>query len=298
MTVLCACAGQKADSSFTPRVTNAAYTSSGPTVCIDEAHNNSHTAKGLYRPFAELLEHDGYTVHRSRRRLDAGMPADCRIFVTANGAGGKTYKLFGLNLPTKSRERRHLSAFTPVEIDSMRAWVERGGSLLLVADHHPYGSAATALSQALGVEMGGGFTQAANVDPERPRDHSQLMFSRENGLLGDHPIIRGRNATEEVQSVVSYTGQSLASATGTPLLILGDSAVDYIPAEGRFERRPALGTAQAFALSIGKGRVVVLGEAAALTAQVDDKGNRFGMQSRPGNQRFALNVMHWLSRLL
>ena len=34
----------------------------GPLVCVDEAHNNYHTANGRYRPFADLLRGDGYWV--------------------------------------------------------------------------------------------------------------------------------------------------------------------------------------------------------------------------------------------
>jgi hypothetical protein len=53
----------------------------------------------------------------------------------------------------------------------------------------------------------------------------------------------------------------------------------------------------------GDGRVVVLGEAGFLTAQLirwtDGTETRFGLNV-PGNddQQFALNVVHWLSRLL
>jgi len=44
--------------------------------------------------------------------------------------------------------------------------------------------------------------------------------------------------------------------------------------------------------------VAWLGEAAMLTAQVDD-GHRFGMNMTGiDNRQFALNVMHWLSRLM
>ena len=75
-------------------------------------------------------------------------------------------------------------------------------------------------------------------------------------------------------------------------------AVDYVPAGPTLQARAADGRAQAIALEIGTGRVVVMAEAAALTAQIDDKGARFGMQL-PGtdNQQFAVNIVRWLSRL-
>ena len=298
LSILVACTAQKVDPSYTPRIAHPAYAGNGPVVCMDEAHNNSHTAQGLYRPFADLLAKDGFRIRSLKSGLGRGMPRGCRVLITVNAAGGRTYKLFGMNLPTKSRERRHLSAFSAAEIDTIVHWVEGGGSVLLVADHYPYGGAASALGKALGVDMSEGFTEASNVDSARPRDHSRLAYSRDNGLLRDHPITNGRSPNERVKRVVTFTGQSLASTSGTALLVLGDSAVDYVPPPPTFQGRPANGRAQAIALEIGKGRVFVMAEAAALTAQIDDKGDRFGMQlSGADNQQFALNIVRWLGRL-
>jgi hypothetical protein len=54
-------------------------------------------------------------------------------------------------------------------------------------------------------------------------------------------------------------------------------------------------------MRFGKGRVIVLGEAAMLSAQIITGPNeiKFGM-NRPGsdNRQLALNIMHWLSGLL
>ena len=57
------------------------------------------------------------------------------------------------------------------------------------------------------------------------------------------------------------------------------------------------------ALRYGLGRVVILGEAAMLTAQVvsvPGKPARKAGMNAPGNdnRQFALNVMHWLSGVL
>ncbi|MEP6610160.1 MAG: hypothetical protein ABJA83_16005 [Burkholderiaceae bacterium] len=295
--ILGACAGQKADAAYTPRVAHPAYVAGGPVVCIDEAHNNAHTADGLYRPLAELLVKDGFRIRRVKSNLFHGLSDECKVFVSVNAAGGRTYRVFGLNLPTRSREHRHESAFAPAEIDRIQSWVRDGGSLLLVADHYPYGSAASALAHALGVDMSGGLTEASNVDSADPRDHSRLSYSRENGLLRDHPITNGRSPNERVRRVVTFTGQSVASDAGVALLVLGDSAVDYMRSGSTLEGRSAAGRAQCVALELGKGRVVVMAEAAALTAQIDDRGHRFGMQL-PGNdnQQFALNTVRWLAR--
>ena len=64
------------------------------------------------------------------------------------------------------------------------------------------------------------------------------------------------------------------------------------------------GRAQGAALTFGQGRVVVLGEAGMLSAQVatvndPPRTTRFGMNV-PGydNRQFLLNILHWLSGLL
>jgi hypothetical protein len=46
--------------------------------------------------------------------------------------------------------------------------------------------------------------------------------SRTNGLLGNHPVMKGINR------IVTFTGQSLSSKLGTSLLLLGDSAKDLV----------------------------------------------------------------------
>ena len=65
-------------------------------------------------------------------------------------------------------------------------------------------------------------------------------------------------------------------------------------------RRPAAGRSQGLAFTLGRGRVVVLGEAAMLSAQIGGP-QRFKMgMTVPGNddRQFALNVLHWLTRVL
>jgi hypothetical protein len=55
------------------------------------------------------------------------------------------------------------------------------------------------------------------------------------------------------------------------------------------------------AMAFGKGRVVVLGEAAMLSAQIITGPNamKFGMNRTDiDNRQLALNIMHWLSGLL
>ena len=57
---------------------------------------------------------------------------------------------------------------------------------------------------------------------------TSLVFSRQNHLLGDHPITRGRDDSERVNKVQTFTGTSLKGPEGSvPILKLADTAVDY-----------------------------------------------------------------------
>ena len=83
--------------------------------------------------------------------------------------------------------------------------------MFLISDHWPYGSAVSSLARRFDVVMGEGLVEdAEHHDPERGASH--LVFSEDNGLLRDHPIVRGRNPSEQVRNVLTFTGQSLQSS--------------------------------------------------------------------------------------
>ncbi|HEY5403134.1 MAG TPA: hypothetical protein VIK24_09700, partial [Pyrinomonadaceae bacterium] len=82
-------------------------------------------------------------------------------------------------------------------------------------------------------------------------------------------------------------------------LKLADTAKDT-PDRSGTTFTSAAGRAQALAFKFGKGRVVVQGEAAMLSAQIAG-ANKFKMgMNVPGtdNKQYALNVLHWLSGML
>jgi hypothetical protein len=151
---------------------------------------------------------------------------------------------------------------------------------------------------------------AYTTDHERADDGraSILSYSAGRGLADSHPIIKGRDSTEAVRRVVCFTGQSLSGPPGAvSLLTLSEHAVDLLVRLGDNldhvkpeQRRAAGGRSQGLAFTFGKGRVVVLAEAAMLTAQVaGSRRTPVGMNA-PGNddRQFALNVMRWLGGAL
>lgn len=324
-------AQQGPDTTWTPDVAHPAYHGSGPRVGIDEAHLNFHTAAGNYRPFATLLRADGYRVEASTARFTRESLAAFDVLVIANARGA-----MGIEALTTP-------AFTPEECTAVRDWVRGGGSLLLIADHAPFGTAAESLSRQFGVDMSKGwaFDTTAGNSQGNP---TFLRYDRENGLLGTHPILQGRDEGERISRVVTFTGQSLSVPAGADVLLrLSPAAQDRLPptpeeAQAQAARRQqvvdsvvaamrargvadttaaiatpvrdtspqrfasAAGRAQGLALTLGSGRVVILGEAAMLSAQVAQIPGREPMRmgmNVPGSddQQFALNILHWLSRL-
>jgi hypothetical protein len=281
-------AQQLADPEFNTSVANPAYTKNGPRVLFDEAHHNFHTSEGRYKPFVDLLLNDGYRIVRNREPFTKASLSSFKVLVIANALGAEEMDDKGADA----------SAFTEEECAAVQEWVKGGGSLFLIADHAPFGGAAAALATRFGVDMNNGYT----FDPQNSvaGSPSQLIFSRENKLLASHPILEGRNEEERINLLRSFTGQSLKGPEGSVAILgLSASAADS-PGFEATSPVSAAGRAQALALKFGKGRVVVQGEAAMLSAQISGTEKRRMGMNVPGNdnKQYALNVMHWLSGFL
>jgi hypothetical protein len=291
-------AQQQADKSYKPKVDAPVFQGSGKVVVIDEGHNNFHTATGRYEPFANLLRADGLIVKPGVVKFDENALTGIDALVIANA------------LPP--RDRSSDTAFTLEECAALEAWVRSGGALWLVADHAPFGAATQNLANVFGFQMGDGWV----YEPTSGGLTTQIEFDRKSGALGNHPITNGLNAKEAIKKVKSFSGQSLTLPPGgVALLSLGAGArearsnKDLSDAEMAFKKRQApmdaavAGRVQGFALEHGAGRLVVLGEAAMITAQRVNFGNgqsqTVGMGSRSiDNEQFALNINRWLLRAL
>ena len=281
--------GEDSDESFSLAVAQPAYATSGPKVLVDEAHHNFHTIGGRYQPFATLLRNDGYEVSANFVIFSRESLQGQNVLVVAGALHNN------LRAPQPGRP-----AFSDAEADAVRDWVREGGSLLLVTDHPPFGAANEILVSRFGIESSKSYLRdKANAEVTQGGNDGWLVFSRANGLLRAHAITEGRAPAERLNSVETFSGQSLKGpAESTSILATADSARDH-PPKLADPVKSAAGRSAALALPFGKGRVVVLGEAAMLSIQKTDKGVQFGMH-RPGNdnRQFALNIMHWLSGLL
>ena len=274
-------AQQMGDPEFAPAAVEPRWREGeGPRVAIDAAHDNFHTLDGRYAPFAAVLAADGFRVRGNDVPFTPEALAAVDLLVVANALHPDNEGNWKLPTP---------SAFTPEEIAFVRAWVEEGGALFLIADHMPFPGAAEDLAAAFGFTLHNGFALPAG-DPSVP-----IRFRREDGTLGDHDAARG------VDEVRSFTGQAFrAPDEATVILRLPEGTVSLDPeiAWEFDDDTPHVdvgGWAQGAVLPVGKGRVAVFGEAAMFSSQVAGD-RRVGLRSEgaEGNETLLHGLTRWL----
>ena len=265
----------------------------GPLIGIDGGHHNYHTMEDRFAPFAALLRNDGFRVTSLTVPFAARSLSNINILVIANA----------LNAANKDRWAKPTpSAFTADEIAAVKAWVDNGGSLLLIADHFPFAGAAADLSATFGVTFINGFALRA------PVANTSDVFSLTAGTLRDDVVTRGRRPDETVTTVMTFTGAAFrARPTARPVLAFPDGFEILMPDVAweftdKTPRMPAVGLLQGALIPSGRGRVAVFAEAAMFSAQIEteDPAIRTGFNT-PGasnNKQLILNVAHWLARLL
>jgi hypothetical protein len=284
-----AAAGQQmADPQFDARVENPAYVKNFPRVLFDEAHNNLDNTHGRYKPFVDLLFNDGYHLTVNRQPFTKALLAPVKILVIVNPLGGEDVDDDGADAP----------AFTSAECEAVSEWVKNGGALLFVVDSGPFASAAEILATSLGVEMSK--SELTNAAEAKELEYAgAIVYSRQNHSLAEHSIINGRSEKERLNRLIVFGGQTLKGPSGSEALLKVPAPLDKKTAE-QPKTDVISGGAQAIVFRHGKGRVVMLGDAAMLSAQVSGADNKpFGMNLPDiDNRQLVLNIMHWLSGLL
>lgn len=277
---------------------------------------NIHTKDGLFKPFADLATNDGYKVVANTTGFTRDSLKGVDVLVISNPLG-----------QLSNNNNHSTPAFTPAECDAVHEWVQQGGSLFLIADHVPVGDAAQPLAQRFGVTLGNNIVFDTNPDNFDREDVTELIFSNRNHLLGNHPITRGRNDAERLHKLVAFTGESVTIPKGATALLQLSSTAGVAPTsddvqpffdkdpvkakasrEAALKKWPASGQAMAIAFTLGRGRVVISGEAGMMTAQVFQEKEKDGREKIvgktgwdvPGNddRQYVLNALHWLSGVL
>jgi hypothetical protein len=279
---------QVADTSFRPFIAKPEYPSGkGPVVTIDQGHNNFHTAGGRYLPFARLLISDGYRIDSGKGDFTLPQLKNVRILVIANALNKINTENWYVPTP---------SAFSAQETETVRKWVENGGSLFLIADHMPFGGAASDLAAAFGFTFTNGFA----ADTSSPGD---ISFYRKDGSLASCAITNGRNADETINKVVTFTGQAIRIPPGATSILRFDNRYLLLETDTAWvfdshTRYTRIGDwSQGAYMKYGKGRVVMFGEAAMFSAQLAGPNHiKAGMNSDYAgeNYKLLLNIIHWL----
>lgn len=293
-----ACLASRPGPDYLGTIPSPTWPARGPAVLVDNAHWNAGTADGRLRGFAGLLAADGYRVLPGANATRAETLADARIGVVANPLGV-------IGVARRAADRLGIGhwamfdddALLLQEIETTVQWIENGGSMLVAADPQPYARGVRGLTTALGIGVREGLT--VDVGHSEGREPSWLVFSRENDLIGVHPIVDGFPGAPPVNRVVAFGGHALVPPAGaTVLLRLSPSAAEVDragapPTSGQ----PVGGLALAVALERGRGRVVVLGDTDLLTVVEGRPAAPVGV-AWPGtnNERFVRHILRWLSR--
>jgi hypothetical protein len=287
-------AQQVADTAFRPDVGPPRWTpGEGPHVVLDEAHHNFHTLEGRYLTFGRLLRHDGFVVTSGREPFSSEGLTGTDILVVANALAAENASEDDWKLPSPS-------AFTSDEIAAVRAWVEGGGALLLIADHMPFPGAAHELAAAFGFDLLNSFALNGGVGYPGP----PIVFRHSDGTLPASPATRGRGPEDVVDSVASFTGEAFRAPAGAdPVLVLPRGTRALLPdtSWAFHDDTPQVdvsGWSQGATVEVGRGRVAVFGEAAMFSAQVAGPDRKpMGMNAPVASQnaRLLLNLMRWLA---
>lgn len=260
----------------------------GTIITLDQAHLNFHTLNEKYFAFGKVLENDGYVLKPGTELFTAEYLSNLKILVVANALGDAEEE----KLPTKS-------AFSANEIKEVEKWVSDGGSLFLIADHMPFSGAAAKLALAFGFNFLDGFALR--------KDKKEEFFSREAGTLSSNIITNGRNKSERIDTLMFFTGQGFIVPENATIISRLNSEYDVLlPAVAwEFKETTPIISGQGLAngafMKYGKGRLVIMGEAAMFSAQLAGPQQRkLGMNNLGAKQnpQFLLNIIHWLDRKL
>jgi hypothetical protein len=286
--VVVSTAQQVTDTSFDYTITHPMYAAGkGPVIILDEAHYNFHTLEDRYRPFAHLLQKDGYVVQPNKEKFTPSFLPTIKILVIANALPDDTSEW---KLPAKS-------AFTKEEINAVNAWVNNGGSLFLIADHMPFAGAAADLALSFGFNFMNGYAVRTDDDPE--------TFSKREHTLTVNKLTQGRNKSEAIDSIAIFTGQGFIGAkNAVPVTLLDKHYKIYLPSDAADINKttPVIngcGLVNGAYMQYGKGRIVVFGEAAMFSAQLaGSEQEKVGMNNLLANQnpQFLLNIIHWIDK--
>ncbi len=204
--------------SYDPEIISPAYLKKkGPTIYLDEGHYNRHTYGGLgsFIAFRDVLTKDGYKVVSFKEQFTSNSLQKVKLMVIALAQNKR-------NLGDTNWTNPTYSAFKQSEIIAVKKWVFNGGSLFLIVDHHPFAGAAKDLAKEFGFELFNGHAIDTIRDPS--------FFQRANMTLHNNVITNGRNSTDKIDSIITFSGAAMKlSDDAKPILTFDNLWLQWLP---------------------------------------------------------------------
>jgi rhodanese-related sulfurtransferase len=163
----------------------------------------------------------------------------------------------------------------------------------------PFPGAASDLGKAFGFTFHNGYA-FESIDG---KPSGRVTFSKEDHSLASHSVTTGRNVSERVERVVTFTGQAFQIPEKAVSLLTFNDRFDVLFPDTAWvfdtytKHIPAKGLSQGAVLDYHKGRVAVFGEAAMFSGQLSGQEKKpMGLNDPEAKQNlpFLLNLIHWL----
>ena len=162
----------------------------------------------------------------------------------------------------------------------------------------PYGGAAQDLAKKFGVKWNNGFAirQGQHWPPS--------VFERKNNMVLDSPVTIDSDYGKKISYIASFSGSVFkVPESAEPFMIFDDSHFILMPEVAwqfseKTRNENSGGWIQGACMKYGKGKIVFLGEAAMISAQLGDNDHRVGMnnpEDAPENAQLALNIFRYLA---
>ncbi len=269
-----------------------------PIIVFAEGHNNfGDDRDSSNAEMEQFLAREGFELRQYMGEITREALQGVSILHTDNALAPENQNQNNWTLPTPS-------AFTSEEIKVIYNWVHDGGSLLMIIEHMPFGGSYEDLAKAFNVETNNGFAvdkRLLNGYSEETIDNAGwFVFRQDNGALGDHPILTGRQPHERIEFVAADVGSAFRlPERAVSLMTFGSNAISLEPSVSwRFDsttpRRSVSGWSQGGVMKVGKGRLTVLGDNFLIIPPSQLKSEKEVVFGRYSPQ-FTVNVYRWLS---
>ena len=285
----------RADTSFIfyPEIITPAYPKNeGPIVYLDEGHYNRHLYGGLgsFIAFKNVLIKDGYQVVSFKNQFTNRSLQEARLMVIALAQNEKNLGVARWHNPT-------YLAYEQSEIIAIKRWVQKGGSLFLIVDHHPIAGASKDLIKEFGFEIFNGHAMDTIRYPS--------YFNRANNTLHSNAITNGRNKLEKIDSVITYNGAAFKiPINATPILTFDKKWIHYLPNKAwdfeSIEPTSIEGFSQGSFKKFGNGKFIIFADGNMFSAQDTSWGGKMGFidPNAKNNYKLLINIIHFLDGLI